>query len=286
MYGLDINFLNDRNERLTDSGRRQKAVVRDDPRPIYIGAAAAVALLGLAGGAWLFLSNQNQSLEQQSADLDNQLSAFRAQQSEVANLNNEVAAVETQTQALATVFDQIRPWSAILQDVRARVPNGVQIGTISQITPEPSANAPVPSPSPSPSPSGAASPSPEASPSPVAQAATPATPTSRVQIQGRARSFNDVNDFVLTLQRSPFLDGSTVRLVNSELVDNGTQVEFANKEDTPQFEVKLPRVVQYTIEGDLTKLPASELLKDLERTLSVGLASRIQALRDRGVLKP
>jgi type IV pilus assembly protein PilN len=100
-----------------------------------------------------------------------------------------------------------------------------------------------------------------------------------------ARSFNDVNDFVLTLQRSPFLKGDEVKLATSQLVDNPTEVEFDNPGGGQNLEVKLPQVVQYKIEGDLTNLPASELLQDLERTLSVGLASRIQALRDRGVLQ-
>jgi type IV pilus assembly protein PilN len=106
-----------------------------------------------------------------------------------------------------------------------------------------------------------------------------------VRITGQARSFNDVNDFVLTLQRSPFLDSEDVRLVGSRLIDNATQIEFSGQ-GGGAVTVELPQVVEYTIESNLTSLPASELLRDLERTLSVGLASRIQALRDRGVLKP
>ena len=288
MYSLDINFLNDRAERQAGVGAKRKVVVRDDPRPIYIGAAVAVALLALTGGAWFILQNQNSSLEQRQAELDSQLTALQAQQNEVANVNQQVSAIETQTQALATVFDQIRPWSAILQDVRSRVPGGVQISTIEQLAP---AAVPLPSPSPSPSPSASPSASPGASPSasPTPAASSPAAvsqPSPRVRISGRARSFSDVNDFVLTLQQSPFLSGKDVKLVTSGLADNGTQIEFSNQESGNQFEVKLPKVVNYTIEGDLTDLPASELLQDLERTLSVGLASRIQALRDRGVLKP
>jgi type IV pilus assembly protein PilN len=114
--------------------------------------------------------------------------------------------------------------------------------------------------------------------------APPAPPPS-IAISGVARSFNDVNDFVLTLQRSPFLKGDEIKLVNSQLVDNPTTVEFANQGGGQDLEVRLPQVVEYRIEGTLTNLPASELLQDLERTLSVGLASRIQALRDRGVLE-
>jgi len=283
MYSLDINFLSDRSERQAVKGVQRRAVVRDDPRPIYIGAAVGVALLALTGGAWLLLQNQNRTLEQQSAELDNQLAALRVQQGEVNSINQQVQAIEAQNQALATVFDQIRPWSAILQDVRSRVPGNVQIQAIEQLEPAPPPAAPAPSPSP------AASPSPGASPqaSPVPQAAPPPASVGvpRVRITGQARSFNDVNDFVLTLQRSPFLDSEDVRLVGSRLIDNATQIEFSGQ-GGGAVTVELPQVVEYTIESNLTSLPASELLRDLERTLSVGLASRIQALRDRGVLKP
>lgn len=294
MYGLDINFLNDRSERQSVKGVRQRAVVRDDPRPIYIGAAVGLALLALTGGAWFLLQNQNRSLAQRSAELDSQLAALKVQQGEVNSINQQVQTIEAQNQALATVFDQIRPWSAILQDIRSRVPGNVQIREIEQLQPTaPVAAAPSPSPAASPSPeaSPGASPAPQASPAAQAAPPPPPNPVPRVRITGQARSFNDVNDFVLTLQRSPFLNGQDVRLVGSRLVDNATRIEFSGQGQGQapqggQVDVQLPQVVEYTIESDLTSLPASELLRDLERTLSVGLASRIQALRDRGVLKP
>jgi type IV pilus assembly protein PilN len=287
MYSLDINFLNDRAERPTEAGLSRGVAgrrVAADPRPYYIGAALAIALPALVAGYWLYLQNQNRNLEQQQAELDSQLSALQAQLGEVKNVNAQVAQIESENRALASVFDYIKPWSAILQDVRSRVPNGVQIATIEQTAVEP---LPTPPPSPSPSPSASPSPSPGGQAAAPAPTATPTveTPPPKIAVSGVARSFNDVNDFVLTLQRSPFLKGDDVKLVSSTLVDNPTQVEFADKQGGSNLEVKLPQVVQYRIEGSLTNLPASDLLQDLERTLSVGLASRIQALRDRGVLQ-
>lgn len=278
MYSLDVNFLNDRAERPSEAGlARGRAPVAADPRPYYIGAIIAVALPALVGGFWLYLQNQNSTLEQRQAELDSQLTALQAQLGEVTNINNQIQAIESENQALASVFDYIKPWSAVLQDVRSRVPNGVQIVNIEQLEAEQAA-APPPSPSPSPSPAEGEA----AAPPPPA----PEAPPPKIAVSGVARSFNDVNDFVLTLQRSPFLEGEEVKLVSSELIDNPTEVEFANQQGGGRnLEVQLPQVVQYTIEGNLTNLPASELLQDLERTLSVGLASRIQALRDRGVLQ-
>lgn len=280
MYSLDINFLNDRSERPSEAGLARGARggrVSSDPRPYYLGAALAIALPALVGGFWLYLQNENRTLENRQADLDSQLSALQAQLGEVTSINTQIQQIESENRALASVFDYIKPWSAILQDIRSRVPTGVQISSIEQIKSE-ALPPPPPSPSPSPSPADGAAASP--TPPPV-----PEAPPPKVAVSGVARSFNDVNDFVLTLQRSPFLKGEEVRLVTSQLVDNPTEVEFDNPSGGQNLEVKLPQVVQYKIEGNLTNLPASELLQDLERTLSVGLASRIQALRDRGVLQ-
>ena len=278
MYGLDINFLSDRTQRPTEAGLKPAGQVQSDPRPYYIGAAVAVALVALTGGAWAVLSSQNADLEKQKASLDNQLTVLQGQLADAQNYAQQVNQIESENQALATVFDRIKPWSAVLQDVRDRVPNGVQIDTIEQLAPPAATAAAAPAPS--------ASPTDGSSPAtaPVVEADIPPP---RISISGKARSFNDVNDFLLTLQRSPFLQGKDVKIVSSSLIDNPTQVEFSPQpESGGEIKVQLPKVVEYKIEGNFTDLTASELLQDLERTLSVGLATRIQALRDRGVLKP
>ena len=279
MYGLDINFLNDRTQRPTEAGLRPVGQVQSDPRPYYVGAAVAIALVALTGGAWAVFSSQNADLEKQKASLDSQLTVLQGQLADAQTYTQQVSQIESENQALATVFDRIKPWSAVLQDVRDRVPNGVQIDAIEQLA---APNAPAPAAAASPS----ASPTDGSSPVPVVPV-EPAIPPPRISISGKARSFNDVNDFLLTLQRSPFLQGKDVKIVTSSLIDNPTQVEFSSQPSgNGEIKVQLPQVVQYKIEGNFTDLTASELLQDLERTLSVGLATRIQALRDRGVLKP
>jgi type IV pilus assembly protein PilN len=270
MYSLDINFLKDRTERPAEE-RYVPARTQQNQRPVYVGLAAAVFPLALVLGAWWFLGFRNRALEDEIAELDTQLATVQALQAEVDSINGQVEALNTDSQALATVFDRIKPWSAILQDVQDRVPAGVQLSRIEQTQP------------------AAPPPSPEATPtdgaSPAAVAAVPPPPPSQVAITGYARSFSDVNDFLLTLQRSPFLQGAETRLATATLIDNPTTIEFAD-ENTNQIEVELPQVVQYTIESSLTDLPASDLLQDLERNLAVGLAARIEALRDKGVLTP
>lgn len=289
MYALDINFLNDRTERQAEPGQRKpKGPINQTP--FYIGLAVAIALPALALGAWALLQSQNGTLEQRQAALDSELATIKIQQAEVDAITKRVKDYEAENTALATVFDQIKPWSGILQDIRDRVPNGVQISMIEQLPSEEApATAPVATASPSPSPGA----SPEASPSP----GVPGVPViaalqaaQRIRVTGRAKSFSEVNDFVLTLQRSPFLTSEDTKLSTSKLIDNPTKISFEEKDgqttSSDKVEIKFPQVVEYTIDTTLTELPASALLQDLERTLSVGLASRIQALRDRGVLKP
>ncbi|MBW4513722.1 MAG: PilN domain-containing protein [Timaviella obliquedivisa GSE-PSE-MK23-08B] len=283
MYALDINFLNDRTERQSESPLKPKGPVNQTP--FYLGLAVAIALPALALGAWALLQSQNGTLEQRQAALDSELAIIQTQQAEVDAITQRVKDYEDDNTALATVFDRIKPWSGILQDIRDRVPNGVQISLIEQLPPE---EIPVTAPvTASPSPSPGASPSPGVPEVPVV-AASPQP--QRIRVTGRAKSFSEVNDFILTLQRSPFLTSEDTKLATSKLIENPTKISFEAEEgqtaSSDQVEVKFPPVVEYTIDTTLTELPASALLQDLERTLSVGLASRIQALRDRGVLKP
>jgi len=221
-------------------------------------------------------------LAQRQAELDSELAALQAQLSEVDTINQQISAINTEVQALGSVFNQIKPWSALLQDIRDRVPANVRIGLIEQLSDEDSAAATAAT-----QPSPAASPADPNAPADPEAAPPPAPPaTSVIQVSGLARSFDDVNDFVLTLKRSPFLEAEETRLLTAQLIDNPTQIEFGEGIQAGNIEVELPQVVEYTISSRLTDLPASELFQDLERTLAVGLTARIQALRERGVIQP
>lgn len=272
MYSLDINFLKDRAARPTEIAQGPRRP-RDSQTPLYIGAAVGLLLPALIGGLWFFLQSRNAELERQQAELDSQLTAIQAQLQEVESIRTQVTQIDAENRALATVFDRIKPWSAILQDVRDRVPAGVQIVSIVQQQ----AEAPT-----TPAPAPAASPDPNQPP-----AAAPEPGPSTIEISGISQSFDNVNDFLLTLQRSPFLDSETTRLVKAELVPDPTRVDIeAGGQQSSRVEVQLNDVVQYTISSSLTPIPTTDLLQDLERTLAVGLAARIQALRDKGVIQP
>lgn len=268
MYSLDVNFLKDRvetkQEKFTRYTKTGKFV--SGQTPIYLGLAVGVILPALVGVGWLVLQNQNAQLETKVQSIDAQLSRLGVAEEEIKKIQVQTSQVQSQTKALATVFNQIRPWSAMLQDLRDRIPKTVQIDSIKETV----ASAPAPSASTNNSSTNNSQP---ASPTPI--------PTGGIQITGVARSFSDVNDFVLTLKQSAFLQPGETKIVTAELTENPLQAS-ANA----SVKVKLPQIVKYTVESKLSNVPASEILRELERKGTLGLVTRIRTLQQKGVIQP
>lgn len=274
MYSLDVNFLNDREERPEVEGAARPRQISDSPRPIYIGAAIGALLLGLAGGAFLLLRAQRASLQAELDELNAELVNVQAALAEVDSIQAQITQINQENQALAGVLDQIQPWSALFEDFRNRTPAGVTLSSIAQVQPDPVVPEAVAAP--------ADPEDPNAEPPPPP---TPVLPPAQLTFTGYARSFDDVNDFVLLLQQSPFLNGESVLLNTADLGQNPVSVEFP-EDGEPQVTVDLPDVVNYSIEAELTDRTASELLQDMRGSLAVGLPARIDAIRDLGVIEP
>jgi type IV pilus assembly protein PilN len=250
MYGLDINFLNDRPEYRPESSARPaaKANLGQGSIPLVLGAIAGLLLPGMVFGLQLFLQGENARLTEESAQLDARLAQIQQQIQQVEAVQAQAQQVATEADAFARVFQDIKPVSALLQDIRDRTPAGVQVQTIQK--------------------SGTGE-------------------EAKITISGYGRSFNDVNDFLLLLQQSPFLDSDGVLLNSGNLQDNPTQVEIGQgnqNASAPGITVKLPQVVGYQIEAKPTAKPANELLRDLERKGAVGLVTRIRTLQQKGVI--
>lgn len=278
MYSLDINFLNDREERVSEMGSgRGPREVSESPRPLYIGMFVGLLLPALAGGLWFFLQAQRSGLQAELDTLNAELVNVQAALQEVQTIQTQVQQIEAENQALATVFDQIQPWSALLQDIRSRTPAGVQIGNITQTQP-PAVAAAAPTPAAAPDPNDPAA-------APAAPPPVPELPPAILQVQGLARSFDDVNDLVLLLKQSPFLESDSVRLTSSTLEEYPVDIRFPEGVE-PAVDVEFPDVVNFQIEASLTGRPASELLQNMRGALAVGLPARIDALRDLGVIEP
>jgi len=193
MFNLDINFLNDRPDlkpgKATSLGRERSTIPSGSKTPLYAGIAAALAFLGLVGGAFAYFSWQKGNLQTEQADLDQRLGGLELKKKELAAANKKVADAESEIKALASVFNQIKPWSAMSQDLRDRLPQGVQISSITQ--------APA---------NGAA----------AATTGPAAVYVPDVVITGFANDYDQVNDFLVVLQKSNFLKPENTKIVKAE----------------------------------------------------------------------
>ncbi len=263
MFSIDVNLLRDRPGFGKEEVSRGAAAGPANNTPLILGGVAAVAAVGLVLLGSALLSFRNQQLAEEQRNLDDQLAKIAPQLSELDKLKGEEQRIKSETQALATVFNQIKPWSATLQDIRDRVPSTLQIAKIEQAAPPP---PPAPA---APPPTDGASP-------PPAAAAAPAPPpvvTTDLSLTGKARSFGDINDFVLTLQQSPFLVAGSSKLIQAQRAAQDAQ------------DAKGPGLVDYKITTTITGVPASEILQALSKNGATGLVSRINFLKQKGVIK-
>ncbi|NEQ34220.1 MAG: pilus assembly protein PilN [Leptolyngbya sp. SIO4C5] len=257
MYGIDINFLNDREVRPAEvQTRSPQATPVGDRRPLYVGLAVALVALAGVGGYWLALQHQIRQMQAREAELDIQISELQSQVQEVNNIQAQIGIIEAENQAIVSLMNDIVPWSALLRELQTRIPERIQIESLSQT-------------------GGVAPPNqPEATP----------PPAGGIEIQGQACSFDDVNDFVLLLQRSGLLDGETVQLTGASLQDDPLPAEDGRCPGSPANQRE--SLVDYTVRGNITSLPAVELIEEFNRNGTVGLVSRLNAIRDTGVTQP
>lgn len=266
MYGIDINFLNDRVDRPMEAivSVKRSGGSTENKAPMLMGLGVAIATFACVGGSWMVFQQQQKSLVAQNAMLDSQLAELQTKLAKVDTTRQQTQAVESEVQALASVFERIRPWSAIVRDVQGRIPSRTQISRLVQ-------NVPGATPAGAAAPTGAAAP---------AEGAT-GSAAGGLEIGGNACSFSDVNDFLLTLKNSPFLEGESVEITDATL---GQEVPGRCPGEA---ENGAPlALVAYTIKADIKSIPATALLDELNRQQeSTGLAARIRALQATGALK-
>ncbi|MEA5463260.1 PilN domain-containing protein [Leptothoe sp. PORK10 BA2] len=260
MYSIDINFLNDREERPVLATQSSSVVRRSsrDRTPIAIGLGVLVAALAGVGGFWGLLKYQESTLQTRQAELAQKLTELQAKLAQVDQIKAETEAARSESRALAGVFTKIRPWSAIVKDIQNRIPTRTQLSKVSQTPGEPI---------------------------PAAAGDEPIPPEAGgISIDGTACSFDDVNDFVLTLKNSPFLESETVKLNTSAL---GSEVLGRCPGEAQRDEPT--QLVDYTIVGNVKSVSTEQferLLAELEnQQASVGLSSRLKALLETGVLE-
>lgn len=307
MYSLDINFLRDRSGYDSPDARpKPKPMPSGSMTPLFLGVAIGLIPLGLVGGLLIFTQHQTAQKQEELTALNGELDRLKIGQKQIDDIKAQTDKIQEDTNALITVFDQIKPWSAVLQDIRDRTPPGLQISGIQQSMVAASAattttakrspvSRAVTPPNPEASPG---SPSPQASPASAkakaaskATAPTPPQQQMKLDISGTARSFDEVNYFLLGLQQSPFFKNDETQLINAQLVNNPTRIEVPQNRGAsgPQEKYELPKVVQYKIQTIFNQEPASKLLTELDRKGAVGLVGRIrtiQKIQEKGDSQP
>lgn len=269
MYSLEINFLKDRADYKPPTPTKTGAGMPSMQQTTALLGGGAVAIAALAGvmGVWFVVNKNNSELQAQLTALESESGALGAKVQEVNAINAEIQQIQTQTTFFANIFNtSLKPMSALLQELRDRLPNGVQVATLKHSIEEA-----------------------------TAEEIQPDSPWSKVkqniELTGYAKSFDDVNDFVLTLKRSPFFKQDETQLVQATLVENPIEVECDPKfQDVnaacPPESLALPQVVEYKIQATVSNVLASEVIADLKRTQAKGLTTRLNALEQQGVIKP
>lgn len=269
MYSLEINFLKDRAPvSVTPDNVPSPPTPLKEKLLMFAGVGVGLLLPLAVGGFWLWQQNVTASLEKELADINVLLERAAGEKGNLDRINKDTKNTEQQIQDLATIFEQIKPWSAMMQDIRERIPPGVQVSGITQ---------------------SKATPSPNVAPSPAPGAAPPSL-TDKVEVVGISNSFSSVNDLVLTLQKSPFFKDSETKLVSAGLIDSPIQLvrSQTGSQTGNQQLPKLPQVVSFKIQTSLSEKQASEMLSMLESKGALGLVTRIETieqLREQGVIK-
>jgi type IV pilus assembly protein PilN len=145
----------------------------------------------------------------------------------------------------------------MLQDLRDRIPANVQLETIKQIPPVIKAK----------------------------NSEDDSNNAGELEITGYARSFADVNDFLLIMGKSKLFNPEESKISTAELVDAPEITGAVPPETKNETKFKPPQVVKYTIKASLSAVPASQLIRDLEQKGTVGLVERIRNLQKTGAIK-
>ncbi len=282
MYSLDINFLRDRGldaESKAGTQTEKPQLQIGANIPIIAGLIAAISLPAAAFGFVKVIESQKADLEQQIQAIDAQIASASSKNKEVQAVKDQIGAIDGEIAALVTVFNQIKPWSAVLQDIGDRTPPGVQVTEIKYELP------------------GANKDKKSAATSAPAKtdkaAATPELPMPVLTLDGMARSFDDVNDLMVFLQKSKFFNAEKVQLTKAELAEyeivwdkDVRNKDKASKPNNPKdkIDIEVPKGVKYNITAELSSTPASQLITELNSKGAIGLVSRIQILERKGAI--
>ncbi|MEM8719328.1 MAG: PilN domain-containing protein [Cyanobacteria bacterium P01_G01_bin.39] len=247
MYNLDINFLRDRNPEQSasissDFAQKKEASIADKI-PIALGALVFLLAPAIVFGYLKNVNAKTATLKQEIQQIEAEIADLGNQNKKIESVNQEIQQVQQETAALVGVFEKIKPWAAIMQEVSDRTPPGISVESLQQ--------------------SGSGT-------------------GTGINIDGVARTYEDVNDFVLFLQRSPFFNAKQIKLNGASVTEFGLEVE--NEDALPDnASLLIPEGIKFTISAQLNNVPSSQLKEDIEEKGSVGLVTRLETLESKGV---
>lgn len=254
MYSIDVNFLKDRHlaerAKTASVAKISGGVDLRKQQPVFLGLGVAAGLLALTALLGFFVNWQKTQTEAQIGALDAELGRLQGQSQKLEGMKTQLAALDKENQALVGVFDRLRSWSAILQEISQQTPPTVQVKSLQQVDLPPGAGG------------GAG--------------------TTQLKISGIARNYEAVNHYLLTLQGSPFLNAEKTAIENAALADIPVPLD----KQEPNVEVTIPQGVQYSIVTELKDTPISRQIANLNRNKAVGVVTRIKTLEQQGALQP
>ena len=98
---------------------------------ILIGVAISFFLLGAYAIADFTFRRRLASLEEEQNTINQELATAQAELGQLRALETELSAINDRTQAFKSFFNDVQPWSAILEDIRNQTPSDVWLTSIS-----------------------------------------------------------------------------------------------------------------------------------------------------------
>jgi type IV pilus assembly protein PilN len=254
MYSLDVNFLKDRSlDSKKTAMTTMVAVGKPDfekQLPIYIGAGVMLLLPLLAGGSILFVNWQKGETQANIQALEAELARLKAQNQKVTELENKTKVVEGDTASLVGVFSQVKPWSALLQDLTDQTPPGIQLVSLQQT----------------------------------------GKVLTLSGFAGNYAALNDFvlmlqNSPFFKADKTKLVSATAAPLpISGDGVASESDDPTAQGQDTGI--IQIPQGVKYSITTELSDTPDKELLPELVRKGAIGLVTRFKTLEQKGILQP
>ena len=138
MHTPDINFLRQRQEQYSPVPSERSAMsssvsngLLGGVNAILIGVAISFFLLGAYAIADFTFRRRLASLEEEQNTINQELATAQAELGQLRALETELSAIHDRTQAFKSFFNDVQPWSAILEDIRNQTPSDVWLTSIS-----------------------------------------------------------------------------------------------------------------------------------------------------------